>query len=122
MYSAKRSIPYGQRLPIRGFPLLPRSNRTAAAAFPLHVPDAVGAALRTRSFLVLALLDGVGVLVPAHHATKVFGGRSHDVLRSRPSLPCRDGLSHNEAEYATPEDITAGANVLLNAVLKLDAA
>ena len=27
-----------------------------------------------------------------------------------------------EAEYATPEHITAGANVLLNAVLKLDAA
>ena len=29
---------------------------------------------------------------------------------------------YNEAEYASPEDITAGCNVLLNAILSLDAA
>ena len=33
---------------------------------------------------------------------------------------CEFGLSHNEAEYATPEDVEAGANVLLHAVLELD--
>ena len=29
------------------------------------------------------------------------------------------GLSHCEAEHSTPEDIVAGANVLLRAVLEL---
>lgn len=33
-------------------------------------------------------------------------------------IPCEDGLSHNEAESATPDDITAGANVLLAAMLQ----
>ena len=33
-------------------------------------------------------------------------------------IPCRDGLSHNEAEYATPDDVRMGADVLLNAVVE----
>ncbi|MEM8766142.1 MAG: Zn-dependent hydrolase [Pseudomonadota bacterium] len=59
---------------------------------------------------------------------EIVSGAGHDaayVSRVAPTamifIPCRDGLSHNEAEYAKPEDITAGANVLLNAVLALDA-
>ncbi|MGB1036256.1 MAG: M20/M25/M40 family metallo-hydrolase, partial [Candidatus Puniceispirillales bacterium] len=32
--------------------------------------------------------------------------------------PCKDGLSHNEAEDITPEWAAAGSNVLLHAVLK----
>ena len=32
--------------------------------------------------------------------------------------PCRDGISHNEAEDIKPEWATAGANVLLHAVLE----
>ena len=32
-------------------------------------------------------------------------------------VPCKDGISHNEAEYATPEHLEAGANVLLGALL-----
>jgi N-carbamoyl-L-amino-acid hydrolase len=34
-------------------------------------------------------------------------------------IPSINGLSHNEAEHSTPEDITAGANVLLHAVLEV---
>jgi N-carbamoyl-L-amino-acid hydrolase len=34
-------------------------------------------------------------------------------------IPCKDGLSHNEAESATPEHCTAGAAVLLGAALRL---
>jgi N-carbamoyl-L-amino-acid hydrolase len=34
-------------------------------------------------------------------------------------IPCKDGLSHNEAEYATPEHLAAGADVLLGAMLEL---
>ncbi|MBC8258013.1 MAG: Zn-dependent hydrolase [SAR324 cluster bacterium] len=32
-------------------------------------------------------------------------------------IPCENGLSHDEAENALPEDVTAGADVLLNAIL-----
>ena len=32
-------------------------------------------------------------------------------------VPCKDGISHNEAEYASPEACADGANVLLHAVL-----
>jgi len=35
-------------------------------------------------------------------------------------VPCRDGISHNPAEYASPEDCAAGAQVLLQAVLRYD--
>jgi len=34
-------------------------------------------------------------------------------------IPSVDGISHNIHEYSKPEDIEAGANVLLNTVLKL---
>jgi N-carbamoyl-L-amino-acid hydrolase len=65
-------------------------------------------------------------------ATKGFGysyerivsGAGHDAIhlaRHVPTamvfIPCVDGLSHNEAEDALPEDVTCGANVLINAVL-----
>ena len=33
-------------------------------------------------------------------------------------IPCKDGISHNEIESATPEHISAGANVLLHAMLE----
>lgn len=32
-------------------------------------------------------------------------------------VPCRDGLSHNELEWCTPEHAAAGANVLLQSIL-----
>ena len=34
-------------------------------------------------------------------------------------IPCKDGISHNPAEYAAIEDIAAGAAVLEKAVRKL---
>lgn len=36
-------------------------------------------------------------------------------------VPCAGGLSHNEAESATPSDLTAGGNVLLHAMVALAA-
>ena len=33
-------------------------------------------------------------------------------------VPCKDGISHNVAESATAEDLTAGCNVLLQALLR----
>lgn len=34
-------------------------------------------------------------------------------------VPCKDGISHNEIEDAKPEHITAGCNVLLQAVMEM---
>ena len=36
-------------------------------------------------------------------------------------VPSRDGISHSPREYSSPQNITNGANVLLQSLLKLDA-
>jgi N-carbamoyl-L-amino-acid hydrolase len=66
------------------------------------------------------------------HAAEAFGypareivsGPGHDschVARVAPTsmifVPCEGGLSHNELERTEKEQVTAGANVLLRAVL-----
>lgn len=35
-------------------------------------------------------------------------------------VPCRDGVSHNPAEFSTPEQCADGANVLMGALLRYD--
>jgi N-carbamoyl-L-amino-acid hydrolase len=72
-----------------------------------------------------------GARVDAEHlgyaSMDVVSGAGHDsvyVSRGTPAsmifIPCRQGMSHNEAEYASPEDVAAGGDVLLGAVLELD--
>jgi N-carbamoyl-L-amino-acid hydrolase len=53
-------------------------------------------------------------------------GASHDanyMARVCPTgmifVPCENGVSHNEAENATPEDLAAGARVLTATLLEL---
>lgn len=55
---------------------------------------------------------------------EMWSGAGHDscfVSRVAPTsmifVPCAAGLSHNEAESAKPEDLSAGADVLLHAML-----
>jgi len=57
----------------------------------------------------------------------IISGAGHDaayIARVAPAtmifVPCAGGVSHNEAESATPADCAAGAQVLLNAVLEFD--
>ena len=54
----------------------------------------------------------------------MVSGAGHDamnVARVVPAamifVPCKDGISHNEAESATPEDLAAGAHTLLHTLL-----
>jgi N-carbamoyl-L-amino-acid hydrolase len=54
----------------------------------------------------------------------MLSGAGHDamnVARVAPSamifVPCKDGLSHNEAESASPDDLAAGAHTLMHALL-----
>jgi len=60
-------------------------------------------------------------------ARDMVSGAGHDaayVSRVAPSamifVPCRDGISHNEAEYSSKEQCANGAQVLLQAVLDYD--
>ena len=55
----------------------------------------------------------------------IISGAGHDAIfigRVAPAamifIPCKDGISHNEAESATPSDVHAGCNVLLHAMLE----
>jgi N-carbamoyl-L-amino-acid hydrolase len=55
----------------------------------------------------------------------IVSGAAHDAVymaRVAPTamvfVPCEGGISHNEIENARAEDLAAGCNVLLNAVLK----
>jgi N-carbamoyl-L-amino-acid hydrolase len=56
---------------------------------------------------------------------EIVSGAGHDacyVSRVAPTamifVPCEEGVSHNESESATPEDLAAGCNVLLYAMLE----
>jgi beta-ureidopropionase / N-carbamoyl-L-amino-acid hydrolase len=57
---------------------------------------------------------------------EISSGAGHDacyISRVAPTamifVPCADGISHNELESATPEDIGAGAEVLFRALVEL---
>ncbi|MEM6284746.1 MAG: Zn-dependent hydrolase [Chloroflexota bacterium] len=67
-------------------------------------------------------------LIGASNMT-ITSGAGHDacyVAKRYPTsmifVPCKDGISHNESESAKQEDLEAGGNVLLHAVLKYDVA
>ena len=58
-------------------------------------------------------------------AREIVSGAGHDAVYMSylaPTglifIPCRDGISHNEIEYASPEHVEAGANVLLQVMLQ----
>ncbi|KAF7947278.1 uncharacterized protein EAE97_004527 [Botrytis byssoidea] len=58
---------------------------------------------------------------------RMVSGAGHDSVytsRHAPTsmifVPCKDGVSHNPAEYCSPEDCGNGAQVLLGAMLRYD--
>ena len=62
-------------------------------------------------------LDGISARVPF--------GAAHDAVylaRVAPTamifVPCEGGISHNELESARPDELAAGCNVLLRAVVE----
>jgi len=65
--------------------------------------------------------------ISGYSTREMISGAGHDaayVARVAPSamifVPCKDGISHNEAEYSSKEQCAAGAQVLLQAVLDYD--
>ncbi len=70
---------------------------------------------------VSTAVDGLG-----YSNLQIVSGAGHDACQvcqvvptSMIFVPCAGGLSHNEQESAEPEDLEAGGNVLLHAMLKL---
>jgi N-carbamoyl-L-amino-acid hydrolase len=68
-----------------------------------------------------------GAELSGFSARDIVSGAGHDaayVSRVAPAamifVPCRGGISHNEAEYSSKEQCAAGAQVLLQAVLDYD--
>lgn len=59
-----------------------------------------------------------------YSAMEIVSGAAHDAFatsRRMPTamvfIPCRNGISHHPAEYAEPDHVRAGSDVLLHAVL-----
>ena len=72
--------------------------------------------------MVGSVRDAAAALGYTHR--DIVSGAGHDavyVARVAPAamifVPCEGGISHNEIESATPQDLAAGCNVLLHAVL-----
>ena len=60
-----------------------------------------------------------------HSHREIISGAGHDAVymaKVAPTgmifVPCEGGISHNEIENATPEDLAAGCEVLLHAILE----
>lgn len=70
--------------------------------------NAVREAVTMTDYDSMELVSGAG-----HDACNVAGV----VPTSMIFIPCKDGLSHNEAESAEPQHVEAGGNVLLHAML-----
>jgi N-carbamoyl-L-amino-acid hydrolase len=72
--------------------------------------------------LVASVREGAARYGYSHR--DIISGAGHDAVymaKVAPSamifVPCEDGISHNEVENAKPDDLAAGCNVLLHAVL-----
>ena len=74
-----------------------------------------------------ACVDAVerGAQEAGYSYRRMVSGAGHDALyvsRVAPTgmifVPCEDGISHNEIENAAPDDLEAGCNVLLAAMLE----
>jgi beta-ureidopropionase / N-carbamoyl-L-amino-acid hydrolase len=82
-------------------------------SFDPHCIAAVRSATAALGFNSLEMVSGAG-----HDSCNV----SAVVPTAMVFVPCAGGLSHNEAESALPQDLEAGANVLLHAMLSMASA
>ena len=85
-------------------------TRAASTLFVDKVPDAVMRAAQARG----------------HAWRRIYSGAGHDARymsmhcpTGMVFIPCEDGISHNERENAKPEDVAAGAEVILDTMLEL---
>lgn len=84
--------------------------RKAPVEFDSNVVAAITRAAQTCGYDFIRMTSGAG-----HDAVAVANVMPTAMI----FVPCKDGISHNEAESVTPQDCAAGANVLLHSVLEL---
>lgn len=82
----------------------------APVTFSPRVVSVIAAAASRLGYDSLRMTSGAG-----HDAVAVASAMPTAMI----FVPCKDGISHNEAESATPQDCIAGANVLLHSILAL---
>ncbi len=80
-----------------------------ATAFDPACVDAVRGGAARAGFAHRDIVSGAG-----HDAVYMAGVAPTGMI----FVPCEDGISHNEIENATPEDLAAGCEVLLHAMLE----
>ncbi|HEV8200990.1 MAG TPA: Zn-dependent hydrolase [Candidatus Polarisedimenticolia bacterium] len=85
-----------------------KTLEVAPIAFDADCVAAVQAAAAARGFASIRMLSGA-----AHDAMQIASVAPTAMI----FIPCKDGLSHNEAESATPEDLANGCQVLLDVLL-----
>jgi N-carbamoyl-L-amino-acid hydrolase len=85
-----------------------RTLEVAPVAFDADCVAAVQAAADARGLASIRMLSGA-----AHDAMQIASVAPTAMI----FIPCKDGLSHNEAESATPEDLATGCQVLLDVLL-----
>jgi beta-ureidopropionase / N-carbamoyl-L-amino-acid hydrolase len=78
-------------------------------AFALPLVDTVRSSAGQRGYSCMDIVSGAG-----HDAVYVAGQLPAAMI----FVPCKDGISHNEIEDARPEHLTAGCNVLMDAMLR----
>ena len=80
-----------------------------ALAFAGPCVEAVRAGAQANGYAAMEIVSGAGHDA-CHMATIAPTGMIF--------VPCADGISHNEVESAKPEDLAAGCNVLLQAIVE----
>jgi beta-ureidopropionase / N-carbamoyl-L-amino-acid hydrolase len=86
-----------------------RTSLAAPVTFNKDCVDAVRRAAIAREIQCMDVFSGAG-----HDACKMAGITPTGMI----FVPCEDGISHNERENATPEDLAAGTQVLMDVVVK----
>ncbi|MEE2631865.1 MAG: M20/M25/M40 family metallo-hydrolase, partial [Actinomycetota bacterium] len=107
---------------------LARFVAEAAAAEGVTVEERTLARFQPVAFDELVVDTVAAVAAELGHSVKRLpSGAGHDaqmMARLCPTgmvfVPSRDGISHNPAEYTEPDDLVAGADVLLGSMLALD--
>ena len=82
----------------------------APVSFDSSCVDAVSRAAESLGYKNRRMISGAG------HDAQILAGKYPAAMIF---VPSRNGISHNVAEYTTPEHIEAGANVLLHTILDL---
>jgi beta-ureidopropionase / N-carbamoyl-L-amino-acid hydrolase len=82
---------------------------SAPVVFNADCVDAVRGAAERAGYSSMDIVSGAG-----HDACAM----SKVAPTAMVFVPCADGISHNELESATPEDLAAGCNVLFHAMLE----